>query len=105
MMGLPDCRSVIENSTSLLERSGSTADRLRLQLHVMMCRTCRAFLKQIQQARDAVTGVGDQMLELLDPDLEARLIAQASQAVRASGSAAAADAAQATGGPDGSSSS
>ncbi len=42
------CQQITELVTDYLESRMSLADRLRFQMHVGMCRHCRAYLRQIR---------------------------------------------------------
>ena len=42
------CREVTELVTDYVEGALSLADRLRFQLHIGMCRHCRAYLRQMK---------------------------------------------------------
>lgn len=41
------CKEVCENATGLTERKTGLWHRLMLRLHLMMCRHCRNFLRQL----------------------------------------------------------
>ncbi len=43
------CKQLTELVTEYLERRMSLADRMRFQLHIGMCRHCRAYLRQMRQ--------------------------------------------------------
>jgi len=43
------CKQLTELVTEYLEGQMSLADRIRFQLHIGMCRHCRAYLRQMRQ--------------------------------------------------------
>ena len=43
------CQQLTELVTEYLEGRMSLADRMRFQLHIGMCRHCRAYLRQMRQ--------------------------------------------------------
>jgi len=43
------CKQLTELVTEYLEGRMSLADRIRFQLHIGMCRHCRAYLRQMRQ--------------------------------------------------------
>ncbi len=43
------CKELVELVTDYLEGRMSLGDRLRFDMHVLMCRSCRAFVRQLKQ--------------------------------------------------------
>ena len=65
------CRDITELVTSYLERDLTLWDRLRFQLHLGMCRHCRAYVRQMKAT---IRLSGSLPPEPPDPEVEAELI-------------------------------
>ena len=67
------CRDLTELVTEYLERRLALWDRLRFQMHVVMCGHCRAYLKQMQVTVDALGEMPD---EPIPDDVREQLLQQ-----------------------------
>ncbi len=65
------CREVTDLVTEYLERRLGWQDRLRFQLHIGMCRHCRAYLRQMKAT---VRLSGKVPSEAPPPEVEAELV-------------------------------
>jgi len=50
----PSCKEVSELVSQSLDRKLSLSERLRMRLHLMMCRMCTNYQRQLQFVRHAV---------------------------------------------------
>lgn len=94
------CRDVTAMASDWLDGELTTTERMKVRLHLMMCRHCRnlvdglAATEQILNRRlDSETAVSDQFLERTATALDARLSQGPSQGPRADASGAVSDAA------------
>jgi predicted anti-sigma-YlaC factor YlaD len=62
------CRDVTEIVTEYLEGRLSLADRMRLQMHLGMCRHCRAYLRQMRQTIALVGSLSKDEVEAKMPE-------------------------------------
>lgn len=62
------CKQLTELVTEYLEGRMSLADRMRFQLHIGMCRHCRAYLRQMRQTIRTLGKLPDESVppEVLD---------------------------------------
>ena len=67
------CQELTELITDYLEDRVSFMDRLRLRLHVGMCRHCRAYLEQMRQT---IRTLGMLPVEEIPPDVRNELLAR-----------------------------
>jgi anti-sigma factor RsiW len=65
------CREVTELVTAYAEGALSLRDRLRFQLHVGMCRHCRAYLRQMRLTAKALGHLPEPELP---PEIERELL-------------------------------
>jgi anti-sigma factor RsiW len=65
------CRQITELVTDLAEGNLSLADRIRFQLHIGMCRSCRRYVRQVKATAAAL---GKLPPPELPPDLELELL-------------------------------
>jgi len=67
------CRTLTELVTDYLEGRLSTGERLRFQLHLGLCRHCRAYLKQMKLT---VRKLGQLPAEPMPAEVKAELLAR-----------------------------
>lgn len=67
------CRELTELVTDYLDRRLSWRQRLQMELHLGMCRDCRAYLYQM---RDTIRTLGDLPPDPLHPGVRDRLLDQ-----------------------------
>ncbi len=65
------CRELTELVTDYLEGRLSFLDRLRFQMHLGMCRHCRAYLRQLKQT---IRALGELPQEPIPPELRRVLL-------------------------------
>ncbi len=65
------CRDLTELVTDYVEGRLSFLDRLRFQMHVGMCRHCRAYLRQFKQT---ITTLARSPREPIPPDVQQALL-------------------------------
>ena len=65
------CREITELVTEYVEGALSLSDRLRFQLHIGMCRHCRAYLRQMKLTAKALGHLPEPGLP---PELESELL-------------------------------
>ena len=65
------CRELAELITDYLEGALSLPDRVRFQLHLGLCRHCRAYLRQLKETAAALHQLP---AAPLPPELEAELL-------------------------------
>ena len=65
------CRELAELITDYLEGALSLPDRVRFQLHLGLCRHCRAYLRQLKETAAALHQLP---AALLPPEFEAELL-------------------------------
>jgi predicted anti-sigma-YlaC factor YlaD len=65
------CRELTELVTNYLERRLSWRDRLQVELHLGMCRDCRAYLHQM---RDTIRTLGELPPDPVRPDVRDKLL-------------------------------
>ena len=65
------CREVTELITDYVEGALSLRDRLRFQLHIGMCRHCRAYLRQMKLTANSLGHLPEPELP---PELEQELL-------------------------------
>lgn len=64
------CRELTELVTDYVEGRLSFLDRLRFQMHLGMCRSCRAYLRQLKQT---IRALGELPPESIPPDVQRAL--------------------------------
>ncbi len=64
------CRELTELVTDYVEGRLSFLDRLRFQMHLGMCRSCRAYLRQVKQT---IRALGELPPESIPPDVQRAL--------------------------------
>jgi predicted anti-sigma-YlaC factor YlaD len=64
------CRELTELVTDYVEGRLSFLDRLRFQMHLGMCRSCRAYLRQVKQI---IRALGELPPESIPPDVQRAL--------------------------------
>ena len=64
------CRELTELVTDYVEGRLSFLDRLRFQMHVGMCRDCRAYVRQLKQT---IRALGELPPESIPPDVQRAL--------------------------------
>ncbi len=64
------CRDLTELVTDYVEGRLSFLDRLRFQMHVGMCRYCRAYVRQLKQT---IRALGELPPESIPPDVQRAL--------------------------------
>ncbi len=64
------CRELTELVTDYVEGRLSFLDRLRFQMHLGMCRSCRAYLRQVKQT---IRALGELPPESIPPDMQRAL--------------------------------
>lgn len=52
-----NCREATQRASALLDNSLSTRERLGLTLHLMVCRNCRRYLRQLQLTVASLKGL------------------------------------------------
>jgi len=67
------CREIVELVTDYLDRRLSLGTRLRVLVHLAMCRGCRAYLSQI---RHTIRALGMLPSETVDPAVRQELVAR-----------------------------
>lgn len=67
------CKEITQLVTEYVEGALSLRDRLRFQLHIGMCRHCRAYLRQMKLTAKTLGYLPEPELP---PDLEAELLAR-----------------------------
>ena len=65
------CREITELVTEYVEGALSLTDRLRFQLHIGMCRHCRAYLRQMKLTAKALGYLPEPELP---PEVEGELL-------------------------------
>jgi len=65
------CREVTELVTDYLEGRQTLVQRLRFQMHLGLCRHCRAYLRQIKQT---IRTLGALPTEPIPPDVQQALL-------------------------------
>ncbi len=65
------CRQLAELITDYLDGKLGLGDRLRFQLHLGMCKHCRAYLRQLKQTSTALHALA---AEAPPPEVEAELL-------------------------------
>ena len=68
------CRELTELVTDYLERRLGPIDWLRFQLHLGICRNCRAYLRQMRDTIAVLGRLPSGGIEALSPELEADLL-------------------------------
>ncbi|MCC6997172.1 MAG: zf-HC2 domain-containing protein [Deltaproteobacteria bacterium] len=69
------CREITELVTDYLEGNLGLADRLRFQLHLGMCRHCRAYLRQLRATIAAMKKLSQPAPdEAMPTDVQAELL-------------------------------
>lgn len=63
------CKNVCENSTELIERKSGLWARFMFRVHLMMCKHCRRFVRQLE-ATMGVTRRVDQADEPSDEEID-----------------------------------
>lgn len=53
------CRDVTAAASDFLERRLNIRNRMEVLLHLMMCKGCRAYIRQIRLAIEGLHSVGD----------------------------------------------
>lgn len=48
------CRDVTKSATDYMERELSFRESLQIRLHLLMCRFCRRYVRQLAATRDAL---------------------------------------------------
>ncbi len=48
------CRDVADSATSYMERKLTLGERLQFRAHLLMCRFCRLYVRQLALTRDAL---------------------------------------------------
>lgn len=76
MMGLPTCREVAAQLSREQEAAEPTPHRLSLRLHLMMCRHCRRYERQLVWLRQS-------LIHVRADDAEPKLPARAQAHIRA----------------------
>jgi predicted anti-sigma-YlaC factor YlaD len=66
------CRDLIELATDYNEGRMSMLERIRFDMHVLMCRNCRAWVRQLKETVNVLGALPD---EPIPPELEADLLA------------------------------
>lgn len=54
-----NCRQVTQRATDYLERGLPWHARLQFRLHLLMCRACERYLRQLTLTRDALRALKD----------------------------------------------
>ncbi|NVJ49826.1 MAG: zf-HC2 domain-containing protein [Gammaproteobacteria bacterium] len=54
MLGIPSCKQVTELSSLQLDESLPRLQRVALRVHLMMCQSCRRYVKQMELTSDIV---------------------------------------------------
>jgi predicted anti-sigma-YlaC factor YlaD len=67
------CKELTELVTDYLEGRQSFLDRLRFELHLGMCRHCRAYLRQMRVTIDTLGRLPE---ESIPPDVSQQLLAR-----------------------------
>ncbi len=67
------CKEITQLVTEYVEGALSLRDRLRFQLHIGMCRHCRAYLRQMKLTARTL---GHLPAPELPPEIEAELLAR-----------------------------
>jgi predicted anti-sigma-YlaC factor YlaD len=57
-MAMLTCRQVADRASDYLEREASPFTRLQIRLHLLMCRACRQYVRQLALTRDALRAMG-----------------------------------------------
>lgn len=65
------CRELTDLVTDYLEGRQTFVERLRFQMHVGMCRHCRAYLQQVKQT---IRALGELPPEPIPPDVQQALL-------------------------------
>jgi predicted anti-sigma-YlaC factor YlaD len=65
------CREVTELVTDYLEGRQTLVQRLRFEMHLGMCRSCRAYLRQM---RSTVRALGSLPPDAVPPDVREELL-------------------------------
>lgn len=68
------CQQLAEVVTDYLEGKMNFADRIMFQLHVGMCKHCRAYLNQMKQTVELVAATGKIEAEPMPDDVQAELM-------------------------------
>jgi|AntDeeMinimDraft_5_1070356.scaffolds.fasta_scaffold15051_2 NMD protein affecting ribosome stability and mRNA decay len=76
MMGLPTCREVAAQLSREQDAAEPTPHRLSLRLHLMMCRHCRRYERQLVWLRQS-------LIRVRADDAEPKLPARAQARIRA----------------------
>ena len=65
------CKRLIELVTDSLEGRQSFLERMRFELHLGMCRNCRAYLRQM---KDTIQTLGHVSEESISPEMRNQLL-------------------------------
>lgn len=71
MRFMPSCRDMTENATSYLEGRLGMGARFSVAMHVLMCRHCRRYYRQLKRTISLLAGLA---LEPAPQDVEDRLL-------------------------------
>ena len=65
------CHQIVELVTDYLEDALGEAERIRFEMHIVVCRGCENYLEQMRRTADVV---GDESAEEPDPEQMAELL-------------------------------
>lgn len=68
------CQQITEVVTDYLEGKMGLMDRVRFQMHLGMCKHCRAYLDQMKQTVMMVAAEGQQAAAPMPPDVHEALM-------------------------------
>ncbi|HET7825986.1 MAG TPA: zf-HC2 domain-containing protein [Anaeromyxobacter sp.] len=73
-LSVPDlsCKELVELVTDYLEEKLSIDDRMRFEMHLTYCDSCRTYLRQMRQVVESARGVTEESIE---PDARDALLA------------------------------